>query len=60
MKPEDKYKAKSFVDTFVYRSGDALAAVSFEGVWGPAVILGMAVVCAGWAVVGVVLVMRAT
>lgn len=26
---DDKYKAKSFIDTFVYRSGDAL------GAWGP-------------------------
>jgi AAA family ATP:ADP antiporter len=53
VRPEDKYKAKSFVDTFVYRGGDALAALSFEGVWGPALIGAMAVVCALWAVVGV-------
>ncbi len=53
VRPEDKYKAKSFVDTFVYRGGDALAALSFEGVWGPALIGAMAVVCALWAVLGV-------
>ena len=53
--PEDKYKAKSFIDTFVYRSGDALAAVSFEGVWGPAVVGGMAIVCGAWAVLGMAL-----
>jgi AAA family ATP:ADP antiporter len=55
VRPEDKYKAKSFIDTFVYRSGDALGAVSFEGVWGPAMVGAMAVVCAVWAVIGVVL-----
>ena len=53
--PEDKYKAKSFVDTFVYRSGDALAAVSFEGVWGPALMGGVAIVCVVWAGIGVML-----
>jgi ATP:ADP antiporter, AAA family len=55
VRPEDKYKAKSFIDTFVYRSGDALGAVSFEGAWGPAIVGAMAVVCAVWAVVGVAL-----
>jgi AAA family ATP:ADP antiporter len=55
VRPEDKYKAKSFIDTFVYRSGDALAAVSFEGVWGPAVVGAMAVVCAVWALLGIAL-----
>ncbi len=53
VRPEDKYKAKSFIDTFVYRSGDAMAAVSFEHVWGPLLVLGMAVVCCAWAAVGV-------
>jgi AAA family ATP:ADP antiporter len=53
--PEDKYKAKSFVDTFVYRGGDALAAVSFEGASGPAVVSAMAIVCAAWLLVGVAL-----
>ncbi len=28
---EDKYKAKSFIDTFVYRGGDALAGWTFNG-----------------------------
>jgi AAA family ATP:ADP antiporter len=55
VRPEDKYKAKSFIDTFVYRSGDALAAVSFEGAWGPALVGTMAVVCAAWALLGVML-----
>jgi AAA family ATP:ADP antiporter len=55
VRPEDKYKAKSFIDTFVYRSGDALAAIGFEGAWGPAVLGAMAVVCALWALLGVAL-----
>jgi len=29
--PEDKYKAKNFIDTFVYRSGDQIGAWSFAG-----------------------------
>jgi len=28
---EEKYKSKSFIDTFVYRSGDALASGAFDG-----------------------------
>jgi ATP:ADP antiporter, AAA family len=52
VRPEDKYKAKSFIDTFVYRSGDALGALSFEGVWGPALLGVMAVVCGLWALLG--------
>jgi AAA family ATP:ADP antiporter len=28
---EDKYKAKNFIDTFVYRAGDQLAAWSYTG-----------------------------
>ena len=28
---EDKYKAKSFIDTFVYRAGDQLGAWSYAG-----------------------------
>lgn len=55
VRPEDKYKAKSFIDTFVYRSGDALAAASFEGAWGPALVGTMAVLCAAWAVIGIAL-----
>jgi AAA family ATP:ADP antiporter len=55
VRPEDKYKAKSFIDTFVYRSGDALAAVSFEGFGGPALVGTMAAVCAAWMLLGVAL-----
>ena len=29
--PEDKYKAKNFIDTFVYRSGDQIGAWSYAG-----------------------------
>jgi AAA family ATP:ADP antiporter len=28
---EDKYKAKNFIDTFVYRAGDQIAAWSYTG-----------------------------
>jgi ATP:ADP antiporter, AAA family len=52
VRPEDKYKAKSFIDMFVYRGGDALGALSFEGAWGPALLGAMAVVCALWAILG--------
>jgi AAA family ATP:ADP antiporter len=34
VRPEDKYKAKSFVDTFVYRGGDALAGWLHAGLAG--------------------------
>ena len=37
--PEDKYKAKNFIDTFVYRGGDQIGAWSYAGLTG----LGMAV-----------------
>jgi AAA family ATP:ADP antiporter len=53
VRPEDKYKAKCFIDTFVYRSGDAMAAVSFEHVGGLALLLAMATVCCAWALVGI-------
>ncbi|HEY1690601.1 MAG TPA: MFS transporter [Polyangiaceae bacterium] len=53
VRPEDKYKAKSFVDTFVYRSGDALGAVSFEGAGGPVLVGAMAVLCVAWLLLGV-------
>jgi AAA family ATP:ADP antiporter len=52
VRPEDKYKTKSFIDTFVYRSGDALAAVCADRVIGPVLLFGMALVCAAWAVLG--------
>lgn len=29
---EEKYLSKSFIDTFVYRGGDSLASISYEGV----------------------------
>ena len=29
--PEDKYKAKNFIDTFVYRGGDQIGAWSYAG-----------------------------
>ena len=31
VKPEDKYKAKNFIDTFVYRTGDQIGAWSYNG-----------------------------
>lgn len=55
---EDKYKAKSFIDTFVYRGGDAVGAWTETGL--KAIGLGAAglawiaaPVCAVWAVIGV-------
>ena len=44
---EDKYKAKHFIDTFVYRAGDQVGAWSYAGARG----LGLAV--SGLAVVAV-------
>jgi len=29
--PEDRYKAKNFIDTFVYRGGDQIGAWSYAG-----------------------------
>jgi AAA family ATP:ADP antiporter len=55
VRSEDKYKAKSFIDTFVYRSGDALAAASVDRVLGPFLLVGMAALCAAWAVLGLAL-----
>jgi AAA family ATP:ADP antiporter len=52
---EDKYKAKSFIDTFVYRSGDALAALGFEGAGRAALALGMVAACAAWVVLAIAL-----
>lgn len=57
---EAKYKAKSFIDTFVYRGGDALTASAFTALTGlgfaiPAM-AGLAVVLGlCWAVVGIIL-----
>lgn len=49
---DEKYAAKSFIDTFVYRGGDALGAGLFGlvGALAPAVALP---VCAGWLAVAV-------
>jgi ATP:ADP antiporter, AAA family len=47
---EDKYKAKTFIDTFVYRTGDAFGAAAFGGAAaaGPAVLAIAAAACAVW------------
>jgi AAA family ATP:ADP antiporter len=42
--PEEKYKSKPFVDTFVYRGGD------FIGVWTPTV-LGLLAIPSAWVAV---------
>jgi ATP:ADP antiporter, AAA family len=51
---EEKYAAKSFIDTFIYRGGDALAAGAFGlvGVVAPVVALPL---CAAWMVVAIFL-----
>ena len=54
---EDKYKAKNFIDTFVYRAGDQIGAWSYAGVRAlgtgmSAAALAMAPVSAVWLVVG--------
>ena len=56
--PEEKYKAKAFIDTVVFRGGDAVAIWAYDVVRSIApppyvVTTGMLVVCAGW--VGVAL-----
>jgi AAA family ATP:ADP antiporter len=53
--PADKYKAKSFIDTFVYRSGDAFAAVGFAGLSIGTLATVMGAVCGLWAIVAVAL-----
>jgi AAA family ATP:ADP antiporter len=57
--PEDKYKAKSFIDTFVYRGGDALGGAVFDGlarlVGTMSVVLALIPVAIGWAAVALVL-----
>lgn len=54
---EEKYKAKAFIDTFVYRGGDAIAASASTGLvaalsstWPPSAVAGAAgiAVCAAW------------
>jgi AAA family ATP:ADP antiporter len=45
---EDRYKTKSFIDTFVYRGGDAVGAWAVEGLppyVAPAIVV---VLCAAW------------
>jgi ATP:ADP antiporter, AAA family len=52
---EDKYKAKSFIDTFVYRAGDAVGALA-EGASSAGMLVLVSVpVCLAWAVVAVLL-----
>jgi ATP:ADP antiporter, AAA family len=58
--PEERYKAKNFIDTFVYRGNDALVAWLIEGLHaagaGIASIAGLgALVAAGWATNGYIL-----
>ena len=50
---EEKYKAKAFIDTVVFRGGDAAAIWAYDGVRALAppayaVTTAMLVVCAGW------------
>jgi len=54
---EDKYKAKTFIDTFVYRTGDALGAGVFGGAAsaGPGILAVAAAACAVWVGISVVL-----
>jgi ATP:ADP antiporter, AAA family len=54
---EDKYKAKTFIDTFVYRTGDALGAGVFGGAAtaSPAILAVAAAACVAWVGVSVVL-----
>jgi AAA family ATP:ADP antiporter len=42
--PEEKYKSKPFVDTFVYRGGD------FIGVWAPTLLKLLAIPSTGFAI----------
>ncbi len=53
---EDKYKAKSFIDTFVYRTGDAIGALA-EGAFASSAspFLISVPVCAVWAAVALLL-----
>jgi AAA family ATP:ADP antiporter len=51
----EKYKAKSFIDTFVYRGGDAFAAAGFEALPAGVIAAAMTAVCGAWAIVGLVL-----
>jgi AAA family ATP:ADP antiporter len=48
---ETRYKAKNFIDTVVYRGGDALAGWLFAGLGGAAFVA--AGIAAGWTALGV-------
>lgn len=56
---EDKYKAKGFIDTFVYRGGDALGGALFDGlsrlVGAMGVVAALVPVALGWAGLAVAL-----
>lgn len=53
---EDKYKAKSFIDTFVYRAGDAIGALAEGAFASSAATLVVSVpVCAVWVAVALLL-----
>jgi AAA family ATP:ADP antiporter len=53
----DKYKAKAFIDTFVYRTGDALGALAFGGaqVVAPVAVGGALAACVAWGATSVAL-----
>jgi AAA family ATP:ADP antiporter len=58
LRREDKYKAKSFIDTFGYRCGDQLGSLSYKGLQelglGLSAISFIAVpIVAGWCALGV-------
>ena len=52
---EDRYKTKSFIDTFVYRGGDALGAWGVEGLPGSFLIASMIALCGIWMVTALAL-----
>lgn len=58
VKPEDKYKAKNFIDTFVYRGGDQIGAWSYAGLSGlgmaaPSISLAAAPMSAVWLAIAI-------
>jgi AAA family ATP:ADP antiporter len=55
VEPADKYKTKSFIDTFVYRSGDAFGAMGFAAFPVGTLVALMTAVCGVWAAIGFVL-----
>ena len=63
LQPEEKYKAKNFIDTVVYRGGDALggwvktALDAFAGLPAAVMVIG-AVIAAGWGATGAYLARR--